>query len=136
MDDPPQDGGGTVTARAATRSAGVMVAREGDIDPVIVDLDKSKRFERLSDRRRFDNLIRLDRSVEKLNRRTTRITSRDRWRFFLEYLGGERLAPDRLGAFLARRDRAISRHRFGWTVGARLRGRRPTGATPRNGAPA
>jgi hypothetical protein len=29
----------------------------------------------------------------------------------------------------------ISRHRFGWSVGARLRGRQVAETTPRNGAP-
>jgi tRNA A-37 threonylcarbamoyl transferase component Bud32 len=95
----------------------------GRCEVAIVDFDKSSGSPRLSDRRREDNLIRLDRSVEKLNRRGARISRVDRWRFLREYFRGSWPDRSRLRSFLAKRRRAISRHSVGWSLADRLRGR-------------
>lgn len=107
----------------------IMIARNGDPAPVIVDFDKSEVHSPLSESRRLGSLIRLDRSVEKLNRRQERFSRTDRWRFFREYARGESYSRSRIEAFLAQRARELARHRTGWKLVAWLRGSRARGAT-------
>ncbi len=102
----------------------IMIARRGEPSPVIVDLDKSEHHAALPEALRFGALIRLDRSVEKLNRRGPRLSRTDRWRFFREYVRDDALTRATVEGFLARRSRELARHRRGWTLGSWLRGRR------------
>ena len=101
----------------------IMVPRGGDTQAILVDLDKSvDHGEALPWDRRFANLIRLDRSVEKLNRAGAGVSRADRLRFLRAYLKGkDELTRDQMDRFLVERRRAIRRHRAGWRFGGWLR---------------
>ena len=90
----------------------------------LVDLDKSSWVEGrdgLSEDRRRRNLVRLDRSVEKLVRRGGSITRTERLRFLREYHGGVLPGRARLEVLLRDRERALRRHGRGWALGRRWR---------------
>jgi 3-deoxy-D-manno-octulosonic acid kinase len=53
----------------------------------LIDFDRAYRRRRLSRRERLENLLRLNRSVDKWSGHGLPITLRDRWRFFLAYAG-------------------------------------------------
>jgi len=99
-----------------------LMVRPGDDDrPVIVDFDKSTRHERLGRDRRLRNLLRLDRSVEKLNLRGGAIPRTDRMRFLREYFRAVPVSREEIRQLLKRHRQSIGRHRAGWLLGRWLR---------------
>ncbi len=84
--------------------------------PFLIDFDRSYRKRTLTVKDRMDNLLRLDRSVEKWRRKGLPVTKTDRWRFFLAYSGGDEVT--RAGLEEALRARAIRffPHRCLWAI--------------------
>jgi 3-deoxy-D-manno-octulosonic acid kinase len=64
----------------------ILVAGDG---PHLIDFDRSYRKNVLTLRERINNLLRLNRSVEKWKRLGLPLTRTDRWRFLLAYSGGD-----------------------------------------------
>ncbi len=84
--------------------------------PFLIDFDRSYRKKPLTLKDRIDNLLRLNRSVEKWKRQGLSVTKTDRWRFFLAYSGGDKAA--RTGLKKALRTHAIRffPHRCLWAI--------------------
>lgn len=80
----------------------------------LLDWDRSRVLEALSVRQRVSNLLRLDRSADKLSRRGVAVTARDRQRFLRGYLGGDAMFDPRM---LAGRGIGRRLHHFLWSVG-------------------
>lgn len=100
----------------------IMVRRDGCGEPILVDLDKSTHHGRLGWNRRFANLIRLDRSVEKLNLKGAGISRAMRLRFLRAYLRSrDELDSSLMRRLLDDRRRALRRHGFGWRLGSLVR---------------
>lgn len=57
--------------------------------PFLIDFDRSYRKGKLSLNERMQNILRLNRSLEKWRRLGLLITRTDRWRFFSAYAGGD-----------------------------------------------
>jgi 3-deoxy-D-manno-octulosonic acid kinase len=68
--------------------------------PFLIDFDRSYRKKTLPPRDRIDNLLRLNRSVDKWRRAGLPITRTDRWRFFLTYSEGDQTIRKALGEAL------------------------------------
>ncbi len=122
-----------VEKREMIRRAGCLVRRfhqagffHGDLQlknilvsggqPFLIDFDRSYRKKALTLEDRIDNLLRLNRSVEKWRRQGLPATKTDRWRFFLAYSGGDEAM--RTGLQRALRTHAIRffPHRCLWAI--------------------
>lgn len=69
----------------------VQLSENGSVDVYIIDLDKSEQYEEVDFRIRMKNIMRLDRSLEKLKRNVSGIkdiliTDTDKMRFLREYI--------------------------------------------------
>jgi tRNA A-37 threonylcarbamoyl transferase component Bud32 len=63
---------------------------EGDFTVYLIDFDKSEILDSITLRDRIKNLMRFNRSVEKLKRKGLPITFSDQWRFLREYFHDDR----------------------------------------------
>ena len=92
----------------------VGVNSEGEFSVYLIDFDKSRFLDRFTFRFRMKNLMRLNRSAEKMKRLGLPITTRDQMRFLREYFREEpenfKKAKKRLKPFLLLQEI----HRFGW----------------------
>ncbi len=84
----------------------------------VIDLDKASHRDPLPPTAIEANLLRLDRSVVKLNRRGARVSRTDRLRFLREYFGGRMPERGELLRLLKRQSRALMLHRAGWSLAA------------------
>ncbi len=100
-------------------------AGNGELEPYIIDLDKSTYSQNLGIKKRLQNLFRLDRSVEKLaifsKRRvapeseTLPITKIDRIRFFKEYFNGYNESDGGWKEFIKPASSNYKTHKFFWS---------------------
>jgi 3-deoxy-D-manno-octulosonic acid kinase len=92
--------------------------------PLLIDFDRSYRKTVLSLKERLDNLLRLNRSVEKWRRMGLPITRTDRWRFFSAYSGGDQLLQESLEKALRTYGLRLLPHRGLWRLGEMIKGSR------------
>ena len=90
----------------------VLLAKDG---VTILDFDRATVGAALSPAAREDNLLRFDRSVEKLGRRGVGVPRTDRLRFFAAYWPAGLARPER-DRLAARCRRSLARHRLGWRI--------------------
>ncbi|OGP87553.1 MAG: hypothetical protein A2156_15105 [Deltaproteobacteria bacterium RBG_16_48_10] len=92
--------------------------------PLLIDFDRSYRKKVLTLRERTDNLLRLDRSVEKWKRLGLPLTRTDRWRFFLAYSQSDPSMREALKEALRTYSIHSFFHRCVWSLqrGSRIRG--------------
>ena len=98
----------------------------GKVDVYIIDLDKSRQYEKISLRQRMRNIMRLDRSVEKMirNNRVTfdetypfPISGTDKLRFLKEYIKTDNKSEKPLRYYLQSYNTSHNLHRLWWSVG-------------------
>jgi 3-deoxy-D-manno-octulosonic acid kinase len=82
----------------------------------LLDFDRSYRKKQLSNAEKIKNLLRLNRSVEKWNRKGLAITRGDRWRFLLAYGGDDENIRETIRRALRRYSILSLVHRMSWTV--------------------
>jgi len=96
----------------------------GDVNVFIIDLDKSRQYEKISFQRRMKNIMRLDRSVVKMRRKNRDMFSKkfpvsktDRIRFLKKYieLNSESVKP--LRYYIQSYSKTHVLHRLWWRVG-------------------
>jgi 3-deoxy-D-manno-octulosonic acid kinase len=83
---------------------------------LLIDFDRSYRKPALSIQERMNNLLRLNRSVEKWKRLGLPITRTDRWRFFLAYTGGDKKIRGAMKRALRTYWLRFLFYRFGWKL--------------------
>ncbi|MBZ0110360.1 MAG: hypothetical protein K8F52_17050 [Candidatus Scalindua rubra] len=95
----------------------------GGVQVYIIDLDKSKQYEKISFQRRMKNIMRLDRSVVKMRRKNRELFSKtfpvsktDRIRFLKKYieLDSESVKPLR---YYIKSYNAYAFHKLWWSMG-------------------
>ncbi len=98
----------------------------GKVDVYIIDLDKSRQYEKISLHQRMRNIMRLDRSVEKMirNNRVTfdetypfPISGTDKLRFLKEYIKTDNKSKKPLRYYLQSYNTSHNLHRLWWSVG-------------------
>ncbi len=98
----------------------------GKVDVYIIDLDKSRQYEKISLHQRMRNIMRLDRSVEKMirNNRITfdetypfPISGTDKLRFLKEYIKTDNKSEKPLRYYLQSYNTSHNLHRLWWSVG-------------------
>ena len=98
----------------------------GKVDVYIIDLDKSRQYEKISLHQRMRNIMRLDRSVEKMikNNRVTfdetypfPISGTDKLRFLKEYIKTDNKSEKPLRYYLQSYKTSHNLHRLWWSVG-------------------
>ena len=98
----------------------------GKVDVYIIDLDKSRQYEKISLHQRMRNIMRLDRSVEKMirNNRVTfdetypfPISGTDKLRFLKEYIKTDNKSEKPLRYYLQSYNTSHNLHRLWWSVG-------------------
>jgi 3-deoxy-D-manno-octulosonic acid kinase len=82
----------------------------------LIDFDRSYQKKALTLRERIDNLLRLNRSVEKWRRVGLPITRTDRWRFFLAYSEGDRHIREAMGKTIRTYAIRFFPHRCIWAL--------------------
>ncbi|MEI9476879.1 MAG: lipopolysaccharide kinase InaA family protein [Deltaproteobacteria bacterium] len=82
----------------------------------LLDFDRSYRKKQLSNAEKMKNLLRLNRSVEKWNRRGLTITRGDRWRFLLAYGGDDENIRETMRRALRGYSLPFFFHRVGWAL--------------------
>jgi tRNA A-37 threonylcarbamoyl transferase component Bud32 len=82
----------------------------------LIDFDRSYRKEKLSNSEVVKNLLRLNRSAEKWNRRGLGITRSDRLRFLLAYAGDDKTIREEVRRALRYNSLSSLFHRVGWTI--------------------
>ena len=82
----------------------------------IIDFDRGDYFKDMPDERRIENLMRLDRSVEKFNRGPVRITLTDRLRFLKAYCGGPGATFDLYKNLVRTQMKWRKLHRLWWRI--------------------
>ena len=82
----------------------------------LLDFDRSYRKKQLSGVEKMKNLLRLNRSVEKWNRKGLTITRGDRWRFLLAYGGDDENIRETIRRALRHNSIRSLFHRMIWTV--------------------
>ena len=82
----------------------------------LLDFDRSYRKKQLSNAEKMKNLLRLNRSVEKWNRRGLAITRGDRWRFLLAYGGDDENIREIMRRALRHYSLPFFFHRVGWAL--------------------
>ena len=90
--------------------------------PHLIDFDRSYRKKVLTLRERINNLLRLNRSVEKWKRFGLPLTRTDRWRFFLAYSEGDPDVRETLKKTLRTYGIRFFPHRWMWTLQKYLEG--------------
>jgi tRNA A-37 threonylcarbamoyl transferase component Bud32 len=121
-------------AIAALHSAGLchadlhlknlLLAGNGNGQVLVVDLDKATRCDPLPPVAAQANLLRLDRSVEKLKRHGGCVSRADRLRFLRDYAEGALPERSSLRRLLRRRERGLRFHGIAWRLSSLL-GRGP-----------
>jgi tRNA A-37 threonylcarbamoyl transferase component Bud32 len=91
----------------------ILVAAE---QLLLIDFDRSYRKPSLSAREKMKNLLRLNRSVEKLKRLGLPISRTDGWRFFLAYAGDDKEIKEVMEKALRTYTLRLFFYRFGWAV--------------------
>ena len=98
----------------------------GNVDVYIIDLDKSRQYEKISLHQRMRNIMRLDRSVEKMIRNNKDvfgqrfsfpISKTDKFRFLAEYIKTDNKSERPLRYYLQSYKTSHNLHRFWWSVG-------------------
>ncbi len=96
----------------------------GSVNVYIIDLDKSKQYEKLSSQRRMKNIMRLDRSVVKLRRKNSDlfrkkfpVSKTDRIRFLKKYIELDRESVKPLRYYIQSYNNTHAFHRLWWRVG-------------------
>ena len=87
----------------------------------VIDFDRSYRKEKLSNSEGVKNLLRLNRSADKWNRRGLGITRADRVRFFLAYAGDDKTIRQEARRALRRYSRRSLFHRMIWSLERQLK---------------
>ena len=82
----------------------------------LIDFDRSYRKEKLSRNKKIKNLLRLNRSVEKWNRKGLAVTRGDRWRFLLAYAGDDKNIRETIRRALRRYSILSLFHRLMWII--------------------
>jgi tRNA A-37 threonylcarbamoyl transferase component Bud32 len=104
----------------------IQSAAVGKVDVYIIDLDKSRQYEKISLHQRMRNIMRLDRSVEKMikNNRVTfdetypfPISGTDKLRFLKEYIKTDNKSEKPLRYYLQSYNTSHNLHRLWWSVG-------------------
>ncbi len=95
----------------------LLTEDEGEPELFLLDLDRAKVFDRLPDFRKRSNILRLYRSVRKVNRRHNAITRTDLLRFLRSYAGGTSQPARQSARELARRlGRMLPAWRLKWKL--------------------
>ncbi len=94
----------------------------------LIDFDRSYRKEALTSEERIENILRLNRSVEKWKRFDLSVTRTDRWRFFMAYSGGDPKLRKALRRALRSHSILLFLHRFIWSLGEVIKGPRVKGS--------
>jgi tRNA A-37 threonylcarbamoyl transferase component Bud32 len=81
----------------------------------IIDFDRARALAADSRDDRIGNLLRFDRSVEKLGRSGVRVSSKDRMRFFHGYRK-EAVSRSERAEMIRRCERSLAMHRRGWKI--------------------
>ena len=96
----------------------------GSVNVYIIDLDKSKQYEKISFQRRMKNIMRLDRSVVKLGRKNQELFSKvfpvsntDRIRFLKKYIELDSESVKPLRHYLQSYNNTHALHKLWWLVG-------------------
>ena len=95
--------------------------------PYLIDFDRSSREEILSLKKRIDNLLRLNRSVDKWKRQGIPLSRADRWRFFRAYCSGGPEMRDALRSALHTYSIRFFFHHCFWKLSEVLTGRNLAG---------
>ena len=83
---------------------------------LLIDFDRSYHKSALPVKERMNNLLRLNRSVEKWKRLGLPITLTDRWRFFLAYAGDDKKIREAMEKTLRTYSLRSLFYRFSWAV--------------------
>ncbi len=98
----------------------------GSVNVYIIDLDKSKQYEKISFQKRMENITRLDRSVVKMRRKNREVFSEaspfpvsktDRIRFLKRYIGLDNKVVKPLRYYIQSYGKTYGLHRLWWSVG-------------------
>jgi len=98
----------------------------GKVNVYIIDLDKSRQYEKISLHKRMRNIMRLDRSVEKMIRNNKDvfgkrfpfpISKTDKLRFLKEYIKTDNKSEKPLRYYLQSYKTSHNLHRLWWSVG-------------------
>ncbi|MHC4322205.1 MAG: lipopolysaccharide kinase InaA family protein [Planctomycetota bacterium] len=98
----------------------------GGVNVFIIDLDKSKQYEKISFQSRMKNIMRLDRSVVKMRRNNRDMFSKefpfpvsntDRIRFLKEYVGLDNKSAKPLRYYIKSYGKTHALHKLWWRVG-------------------
>lgn len=104
----------------------VQSAAGGKDNVYIIDLDKSRQYEKINFHQRVKNIMRLDRSVEKMIRNNKDvfgqrfpfpISKTDKFRFLAEYIKTYNKSERPLRYYLQSYKTSHNLHRFWWSVG-------------------
>ena len=104
----------------------VQSAAGGKDNVYIIDLDKSRQYEKINFHQRVKNIMRLDRSVEKMIRNNKDvfgqrfpfpISKTDKFRFLAEYIKTDNKSEKPLRYYLQSYKTSHNLHRFWWSVG-------------------
>jgi hypothetical protein len=94
----------------------ILAGKGGTPAIYIIDFDRGDYFKKMSDERRMENLMRLDRSAEKFNRGSVKITLTDRLRFLKAYCGGRGEMLDRYKDLVRAQMKWRKLHRLWWRI--------------------
>jgi tRNA A-37 threonylcarbamoyl transferase component Bud32 len=94
----------------------VQETSEGDFAVYLIDFDKSEIRDVITPAERIKNLMRLNRSAEKLKKKGLPITFSDQWRFLREYFHDERQAIEGVKKDVKRYLIWQEFHRLGWKL--------------------
>ncbi len=96
----------------------------GGVSVFIIDLDKSRQYEKISFQRRMKNIMRLDRSVVKLRRKNRELFSKtfpvskiDRVRFLKKYIELDSGSVNPLRYYIQSYNNSHAFHKLWWSVG-------------------
>ena len=96
----------------------------GGVHVYIIDLDKSKQYEKISFQRKMKNILRLDRSVVKMRRKnrelfseTFPVSKTDRIRFLKKYIELDSEAVKPLRYYLQSYNNTHALHKLWWSMG-------------------
>jgi len=87
----------------------------------LIDFDRSYRKQALSSEERMNNLLRLNRSVEKWRSSGLRLTRSDRWRFFQTYSGRDSRQREAFRKKVHAYRLLLSFHQYLWKIQRRIK---------------
>jgi len=94
----------------------ILVKKDNPSRVYIIDFDNGDYLRDMPDERRIENLMRLDRSAEKLNRQSPIITLTDRLRFLKAYCGGRDREHEHFKELVRARLKWRRVHRAWWRI--------------------